>query len=153
MTVSRRTALRLALLAPLAAAALPARGFAGQDPVFTEFGLAIRGADPVAYFTERHPVEGLESFRHRWNGATWQFASAENRDLFAADPTAFAPQYGGWCAFALARGVIAPTDPTAWAVVDGRLYLNFNRATQRRWERDIPGNIVKANSNWAEALG
>ena len=115
-------------------------------------GLAIRGTDPVAYFTQGAPVAGSAEFTHTWNNATWRFASAENRDLFAANPEQYAPQYGGYCAWAVSQGYTAAIDPNAWKIVDGRLYLNFNRSVQRRWERDIPGNITRANANWPGVL-
>ena len=115
-------------------------------------GLAIRGTDPVAYFTQGGPVAGSSEFTYTWNNATWQFASAENRDLFAANPEQYAPQYGGYCAWAVSQGYTAAIDPNAWKIVDGKLYLNFNRGVQRRWERDIPGNIARANANWPEVL-
>jgi hypothetical protein len=88
-----------------------------------------------------------------WQGAAWRFASAENRERFEADPVAYAPQYGGWCAWAVAEGYTASTVPEAWKIVDGRLYLNYSRGVQRRWERDIPGNIARADANWPGVLG
>lgn len=117
-----------------------------------EDGLAIRGTDPVAYFTQSSPVAGKSEFTHDWSGATWLFATAENRDLFAANPEKYAPQYGGFCAWAVSQGSTAPIDPQAWKIVDGKLYLNFNKGIQSRWEQDIPGNIAKANSNWSNVL-
>ena len=115
-------------------------------------GLAIRGTDPVAYFTQGGPAAGSSEFTHTWNNATWQFASAENRDLFAANPEQYAPQYGGFCAWAVSQGYTASIDPNAWRIVDGKLYLNFSQGVQRRWERDIPGNINKADANWPGVL-
>ena len=115
-------------------------------------GLAIRGTDPVAYFTEGGPVAGSSEFAYTWNNATWQFASAENRDLFAANPEQYAPQYGGFCAWAVSQGYTAPIDPNAWSIVDNKLYLNYDKGVQRRWERDIPGNISKADTNWPGVL-
>ena len=111
-------------------------------------GIAIRGTDPVAYFNQGGPIRGNSELAYRWNGATWHFSSAENRDLFVANPERYAPQYGGFCAWAVSQGYTAPIDPGAWKIVDGKLYLNFNQQIQRRWERDIPGNIGKANTNW-----
>ncbi len=140
----------LALAAAALAPALPLAAHA--QAVFTEDGLALRGHDPVAYFTEGAPRRGLAEYAHEWQGAEWRFASAENRAAFVADPDAFAPQFGGYCAWAVAEGYLAPVDPNAWAIVDGRLYLNFNARIQRRWERDIPGNLRRANTNWP-ALG
>lgn len=116
-------------------------------------GLAIRGTDPVAYFVEGMPVAGQAEFEYEWQGATWRFASETNRDRFIEDPEAYAPQYGGYCAWAVSQGYTAPVDPDAWKIVDGKLYLNFNRGVQRRWERDVPGNIAKADQNWPGVLG
>ena len=115
-------------------------------------GLAIRGTDPVAYFTQGSPVAGKPEFAHNWSGATWLFANEEHRDLFAANPEQYAPQYGGFCAWAVSQGYTASIDPQAWKIVDGKLYLNYNKGIQRRWEKDIPGNIKKANSNWPKVL-
>lgn len=123
-----------------------------EGSFFTEDGVAIRGTDPVAYFLENQPVAGSSEFAYEWGGATWHFASAANRDRFAADPTAYAPQYGGYCAWAVAQGSLAPTDPNAWKIVDGKLYLNVNRRIQQKWEKDIPGNIAKADQNWPGVL-
>lgn len=128
---------------------------AASSPIryFTDSqGLAIRGTDPVAYFTQGRPVAGQPQFAHTWSGATWWFASAEHRDRFAANPEQYAPQYGGFCAWAVSRGYTAAIDPQAWKIVDGKLYLNYNRGIQRRWERDIPGNIQKADANWPGVL-
>lgn len=117
-----------------------------------EDGLAILGTDPVAYFTQGSPVAGKSDFTHDWSGATWLFATAENRDLFVANPEKYAPQYGGYCAWAVSKGSTAPIDPQAWKIVDGKLYLNFSKGVQSRWEKDIPGNIAKADSNWPSVL-
>lgn len=124
---------------------------AATIPVFAENGVAIGGTDPVAYFQARQPVLGSEEFSHTWQGVTWRFASAENRDLFIANPEQYAPQYGGFCAFAVARGYTASTVPEAWTIVDNKLYLNFSLDIRTRWERDIPGNIARGNQNWPEA--
>jgi YHS domain-containing protein len=115
---------------------------------FNDSGIAIRGTDPVAYFREGRPVAGSESFSYEWGNATWLFSSAENRDLFASDPERYAPAYGGFCAWAVSQGYTAAIDPNAWKIVDDRLYLNANTSIQRRWERDIPGHIDKADQNW-----
>ncbi|MEO0820252.1 MAG: YHS domain-containing (seleno)protein [Pseudomonadota bacterium] len=141
-------------LAALGAAALaPLPASASEDPVYkTLFGTAIDGTDPVAYFTESRPVEGSSDYTHDWNGATWRFSSAENRDLFAANPEKYAPQYGGYCAWAVSQGYTASTDPDAWAIVDGKLYLNYNQSVQTRWEKDVPGHIASANGNWPRVL-
>ena len=119
---------------------------------FTEGSIAIRGADPVAYFTQGAYVAGRPEYTHDWGGATWQFASAEHRDLFVSNPEQYAPQYGGFCAWAVSEGYVAPIDPTAWDIVDGKLYLNFNARIQRRWQRDISGHVARADRNWPSVL-
>lgn len=111
-------------------------------------GTAIEGYDPVAYFTDGAPVEGEGEFEHEWMGATWYFASAENRDLFVADPEKYAPQYGGYCAYAVSQGATASIDPEAWRIEDGKLYLNLNKDIQAIWQQDVPGYIAKADGNW-----
>lgn len=120
--------------------------------VYEENGVAIKGADPVAYFTDAEYVAGSTEFTHTWEGVTWQFASAENRDRFVSNPEQYAPQYGGFCAWAVSQDYIAPIDPEAWTVVDDKLYLNFNDNIQERWREDVPGNIAKADENWPDVL-
>jgi YHS domain-containing protein len=120
--------------------------------VETSSDLAIRGADPVAYFTEGKAMAGSEAYTYEWNGATWQFSSAENMDMFAADPEAYAPQYGGYCAKAMSEGNLASVDPRAWKIVDGKLYLNYSAEVQQQWLEDVPGNIAKAETYWPAVL-
>jgi YHS domain-containing protein len=115
---------------------------------YTDNGVAIKGADPVAYFQEGKPVKGNSQFAYQWMNATWYFSIAQNRDLFVKNPQKYAPQYGGFCAWAVSRGYTAQIDPDAWKIVDGKLYLNYNRGVQRSWERDIPGNISRGDRNW-----
>ncbi|MBK1660913.1 YHS domain-containing (seleno)protein [Paracraurococcus ruber] len=140
---SRRRLLGLLLLPSATCAQPPA-----PAQTYAENGLAIRGTDPVAYFTEGRPVPGRAEFRHDWRGATWLFASAANRDAFAAAPDRYAPAYGGFCAYAVSEGYTAPTDPAAWRIVDGRLFLNYDRSVQRTWEGDIPGRVRRGDANW-----
>ena len=107
----------------------------------TTFGsLALRGYDPVAYFTEGKPVEGLKEFKHEHAGANWRFASARNRDLFAADPEKYAPQYGGFCAWGISQAKFFDGDPHVWKVVEGKLYVNYNKEIDKTWEQDIPAS-------------
>jgi len=106
----------------------------------------------VAYFTEGKPVKGSAQHTHQWNGATWRFASATNRDAFAASPEKYAPQYGGYCAYGVAGGYTVSTVPEAWSVVEGKLYLNYSRGVQDSWRKDTSGYIRKANANWPKAL-
>jgi hypothetical protein len=111
-------------------------------------GLAAQGYDVVAYFTDARPTEGKADFTHEWAGAKWRFANAAHRDLFAATPEKYAPQFGGFCAWAVSQGYTANIDPEAWRIVDGKLYLNYDLDIQKKWETDIPGNIAKASTNW-----
>ncbi len=130
-----------ALAPPLAAEA--------AKPVYTtRAGVAIRGYDPVAYFTDGKPLPGLAEHAHEWKGARWLFASAEHRHLFAQQPEKYAPQFGGYCAWAAANDYVYEADPKVWYVHDGRLYLNYNRKAQEKWEADRPGNIQRGEANW-----
>lgn len=121
-----------------------------EAKVYAKDGVAIKGADPVAYFTDESFVAGSAEHTYEWQGVSWQFATAENRDLFAANPEQYAPQYGGYCAWAVGQNTLAAIDPTAWSIVDGKLYLNANQRIQERWNKDIPGNIALAETNWPE---
>lgn len=132
--------------------ALPQVAFAGTKEIYTSWGAAIDGTDAVAYFTKGKPVAGKRSITHEWKGATWRFSSEENRDNFAAAPEKYAPQYGGYCAYAVAKGSTASTVPDAWKIVDGKLYLNYSSDVQALWEADIPGFIAQANANWPSVL-
>jgi YHS domain-containing protein len=113
---------------------------------------AIKGYDPVAYFTQDSPAKGRSAHSHEWMDATWYFANAENMELFASDPEKYAPQYGGYCAYAVSQGYTAKIDPDAWKIVDDKLYLNFSLKVQKIWEKDIPGYIAKADVNWPNIL-
>jgi len=126
--------------------------FAGEAPVFSTDDGAIRGYDPVAYFTLGEPTRGRDQFTASWQAATYKFASAANLELFKTDPAAYAPQYGGYCAYAVAKGATAGTVPEAWTIVDGKLYLNYSLAVQQRWRKDVPGYIEAANRNWPAVL-
>lgn len=152
----RRAALTLCAAATLAAATLPiaAPAEAKEPPVFTSWlsDLAVSGYDPVAYFKQGKPVEGSAAHEHEWNGATWRFASAENLEAFKADPAAYAPQYGGYCSWAVSRGYTASADPEAWKIVDGKLYLNYSKSVRRQWEQDVSGNIAKADRDFPGVL-
>ncbi|MDU8926287.1 YHS domain-containing (seleno)protein [Alisedimentitalea sp. MJ-SS2] len=140
-----------AVTLPIAGLALrPAR--AGTASVFNTDGIAINGFDPVAYFTERTHVSGNETVIQDWMGAVWRFSSEENRDLFAADPAAYAPQYGGYCAYAMANGYIAKTDPDAWTIHSGKLYLNYDLRVRELWSQDIEGFVARADKNWPGIL-
>ena len=111
---------------------------------------AIKGYDPVAYFTEGKPVKGDKQFTVEYQGADWYFASAENKAKFEKSPDMFAPQYGGYCAYAVAQGKTAGIDPDQWSIVDGKLYLNYNAAIQNKWLGKRDQFIVDADREWPE---
>ncbi len=139
-------------LASLTLAASPAQ--ADQAPVYTSLlsRIAVGGYDPVAYFTDTRAVRGSERFRILHQGYEYRFASAEHLAAFRSDPARYLPQYGGYCAWAVAHGYTAPGNPNNWRIVDGRLYLNYNSEIQQRWQQDIPGHIRDANANWPSVL-
>src|SRR5687767_15893814 len=109
-----------------------ARAFAA-DQVYTSDGLAASGYDAVAYFTLGRAQKGSSEFETVWSGARWRFASARNREAFVAEPAKYAPQYGGYCAWAVASDYTYSADPEAWRIVDGRLFLNYSKDVQRKW--------------------
>ncbi len=125
--------------------ALAGAVFQGTTP-----GVAINGYDPVGYFEQDAAVKGSEAYSAQWNGVTWHFASADNRTTFLADPARYAPQYGGYCAFAAARGQLAKTEPDAFTVTGGKLYLNFDQPIKRRWESQKAEFIETADGNWPD---
>ncbi|HJS67582.1 MAG TPA: YHS domain-containing (seleno)protein [Nitrospiraceae bacterium] len=122
--------------------------FAGE--YFEREGVAIGGYDPVAYVVEMKPAKGLPEFQAEYQGSTFSFSTAANRDRFAANPDKFAPQYGGYCAFGMAKGYKAVIDPAAFTVVGDKLYLNYSETVRSKWKLDIPGYIRAANENWPE---
>jgi hypothetical protein len=141
MGLARRTLL-------FAVFAWPAVARAEASAVNERGGLAIDGYDPVAYFVDGRARHGAPAFVHDWRGARWLFASAVNRDAFAADPERYAPQYGGFCAYGMAGGYRAPIDPDAWTVSGGKLYLNYSKAIRMLWSTDVKGYVAKADANW-----
>jgi hypothetical protein len=151
--LARPLIIALGVLAGSGLVAMPAS--AKEAAIYTGFfsSLAVGGYDPVAYFTKGQPVEGRKEYQTRWMDADWRFASAENRDLFIASPEKYAPQYGGYCAWAVAEGKTASGDPQRWRIVGGKLYLNYDEEIQRRWEKDIPGFVASADRNWPTVLG
>lgn len=147
----RRTLLKIAPALGAAAAPVGA-AFAKDAPVYTGTfsNVAVGGVDPVAYFTEGRPVKGDRQFTLKHQGAEWRFASAANRDAFAAAPEKYAPQYGGYCALGTANGYKVSTQPDAFKVVDGKLYLNHDRKVLELWTKDEPGYIERADQNWPD---
>ncbi len=116
---------------------------------------AVKGVDVVAYFSlseNAKAVKGSNEFTVQWKGATWRFSSEENRKAFSVAPDKYAPQYGGYCAFAVSHGFVTAPRPNNWKIVDGKLYLNNNRRSFKKWLGDYENKIKKADKNWPEVL-
>ena len=128
---------------------LSVAAMAQKSEIFIKGDAAIRGYDPVAYFTMGKPVMGSKQLSYQWKGANWYFANEENLSAFKATPEKYAPQYGGYCAYGLAEGHKAPIDPDAWTIVNGKLYLNYDKDIQSTWKKDQPKYIVTADKNWS----
>lgn len=152
----RKAGLVASTLAGIAFLALSASATAaGDDPVNTGYfgDVAIKGYDPVAYFTENKAVEGSPAYAHRWLGAEWHFASAENRELFIANPGKYAPQYGGYCADGVSFGTVTTNiDPQAWRIIDGKLYLSYDPGAADGFEKK-PSKVVDSQKHWSEVQG
>jgi YHS domain-containing protein len=146
--------LAAAMLIAAAAAQLGAAAWARSPEIYTGIlsATAVGGYDPVAYFTDGKPVEGRRDMTWTWKGVTWRFANEKNRDAFKAKPEAYAPQYGGHCAWAVSQGYTAKGDPKHWKIVNGKLYLNYNAKVQRDWEQNVAGHISKGDRNWPKVL-
>lgn len=112
-------------------------------------GLAIKGFDTVAYFAAGSAAKGDPKYAFVWNGAKWLFENADNLERFRQDPEAYAPQFGGYCSYAVSKGYTADGDPEAWKMVDGKLYLNYSPEVKSLWEKDETANISKGAANWA----
>ncbi|GAA6195790.1 YHS domain-containing (seleno)protein [Pseudophaeobacter sp.] len=122
---------------------------AGVELNASSTGLAMQGYDPVAYFTDGAPAKGSYKITTVFNDATYRFASEEHKAQFEANPEAYLPAYGGYCAFGAAMGFKFDGDPTYWKIVDNTLYLNLSKDIQERWEGNIPGFVQDANGHWA----
>lgn len=145
---------RFIIFAAVGMCAAVASASGPKPPVNRENGgLALKGYDVVAYTAGGTAVRGTPEFQQSWNGAVWRFSSSENQARFSRDPEKYAPQFGGYCAYAVSRGYTADIDPQAWRIVEGKLYLNYSKRVQRLWEQDIPGNIAKGQANWPAVLG
>ncbi|MFQ5937326.1 MAG: YHS domain-containing (seleno)protein [Acidiferrobacterales bacterium] len=112
--------------------------------------VVIKGYDTVAYFTEGRAMKGNSEFAYSWRDAEWHFANARHRDLFVTDPQRYAPQFGGFCANGMSKGKVVAADPEAWTIIDGKLYIKFNKGARDRWRQDKTAKIKKANENWAK---
>ena len=136
-----------------AAGGLVQPAYAAEPAVYTATqNLAVSGYDPVSYFGGGGPVVGSADHQTQWNGATWRFASAANLAKFVADPAAYAPQFGGYCAWAVSQGYVAQGDPKQWAVVDNKLYLNYNARAKELWDADRSAAIERAKGHWPSVL-
>jgi YHS domain-containing protein len=144
----RRTFLSFVLISAITPA------WAGDPPQFTDLvpGVALGGYDATSYFAGK-PMEGDAAITQNWQGVTWRFASSANRDMFVANPEKYAPQYGGHCAFAAAKGALASGDPLAWTVHKDKLYINLSSSIRDVWSKDIDGFVMKADKNWPGLAG
>lgn len=153
--MQRPLILAVALLG-LLGSLIPTAAFAAAETNVTSgltlqgSGLAAHGHDVVAYFTEGQPTIGRAEFSTAYRNATYRFATEEHRQAFQKDPERYVPQYGGYCAYGVSVGAKFDGDPRIWRIVDGRLYLNLNEDIQSTWEKDIPGNIKKADQSWSK---
>ena len=138
----------------VAATLLMAKTVLAVDPVSTGFfsNKAIKGYDTVAYFTQNKPVEGSSDYQTEYLGAQWLFSSQENLDLFLAEPEKYAPQYGGYCAWAVSQNKTASIRPDLFTIVDGKLYLNYNDKINDRWLKDQTKLIEQADQHWPELV-
>ncbi len=150
MKLLKTIAVITALLSPVTVAA-PA--FADSAPIYTPLrnSIAVGGYDTVSYFSGK-PMKGDKRYMTNHLGVTWRFSSRANLDLFKANPEAFIPQYGGYCAWALAHGKLAKASPKQWLVEDGKLYLNFNARIQTQWLADKDEFIAEADKRWPNIL-
>lgn len=144
----------LVLLLPVIQTELLAKNYPvfTDNRIFKKVDAAIKGYDTVAYFTQEKPVEGKEDITIDYQGVTWRFASTENKALFEKKPEKYAPQYGGYCAYAMSRGDFAKIEPEAWTIIEGKLYLNYNTKIQKEWDEDRLGYIQSANAAWGKVI-
>lgn len=134
-------------IASEAVAEIPAVYTKGKSKL-AENGLAVSGYDPVAYFIDKTAKKGSKKHAHVYKDAEYRFASQKNLNAFKEDPEAYLPQYGGYCAWAVANGYTYRASPKHWSVVDGKLYLNFNGQVKKMWSEDIPRRIAEGDRNW-----
>ena len=145
--------LRLALLAVLALLFQPLRPALADQPIFdAELGVAIGGYDTVAFFVEDRAVRGHSDHAVLWKGAIWHYVSKDNQYNFESNPRAYAPVFGGYCAYGVSQGYLMSGDPLAWQIVDGQLFLLFNPAVQDIWRSEMAGLINQARGNWPDVL-
>lgn len=126
--------------------------FAQKSPIYTTKDGAIKGYDPVAYFQKGEPIKGTASLTFKWKDADWYFSSQENLEAFKADPEKYAPQFGGYCAYGVSKGALYKIEPEAWKIVDGKLYLNYSKGIQKKWEASQADFIKQAETNWPTVI-
>jgi YHS domain-containing protein len=152
MRITSRRQLASLALAAIATIALAIDGANAADAPASvnadAAGLALYGYDPVAYSADNKATLGDPAITTSHEGAVYRFASAAHREAFLADPARYLPAYGGYCAYGVAQGYKVKVDPEAWTVVDGRLYLNYDKGAQSQWLQDTVGFITKSESNW-----
>jgi YHS domain-containing protein len=119
-----------------------------ENTIYSTKEGAIKGYDPVAYFTENKPVKGNKTITYNWQGSVWHFSSEKNKNIFIAQPEKYAPQYGGYCAYGWAEGYAVKIEPDAWAIHEGKLYLNYDKKVQKDWDKDRAGYIKKADEKY-----
>ena len=125
------------------------------DPVYTSFfsNSALGGYDAVAYFTQGKPQPGKKQFTFKYQGVNWLFSSAQHLNMFKANPQQYAPQYGGYCAWAVAeKNDLGSGDPLRWNIVEGKLYLNYDQEIQTKWQKNIPGFITQGDIAWPKLV-
>ena len=147
----------LKLLLALVLSILPVTSLCAADSVRPvnkdEAGIAIKGFDPVAYFAESRAVKGKKEFEHLYEESRWRFSSAAYRDLFAANPERYMPQYGGFCAGGMIAGRLVSADPEAWKIIDGKLFLGYSKAASDKFSKDADKNIKEADQQWIRVRG
>ncbi len=139
---------KIIILTSLIVALVSICSFAQKNEVFSTDGGAIKGYDPVAFFTDSKAIKGAKEITYEWSGAKWHFATKKNKDLFVANPEKYAPQYGGYCAYGTADGHKAPTETNTWTIVNNKLYFNYNQNVKVEWSKDQAGLIKKADEQW-----
>jgi YHS domain-containing protein len=153
ISISRRLVLSAFAVSIAGIASLPLTALAYDEASGSAINLdakhiGLKGYDPVAYFSAGAPTLGDARYSAKHEGATYHFATAENRHKFVADPARYVPQFGGFCAMGVALEKKLDGDPQAWRVVDGKLYLNVNKDIQKKWLENVPGNLKTAQENW-----
>lgn len=145
--------LRLAFLAVLCVFLQPPRPAQADQLMFhAQQGVAIGGYDTVAFFNDGHATQGHAEFAVMWKGAIWQFVSKDHQSSFEANPRAYAPRFGGYCAYAVSQGYLMSGNPESWQIVEGELFLLYSRNVHQIWQRQSAELITQARSNWPGVL-